>query len=589
MKFVQATQMPVFTAKEDPKDATVASHRLLVRAGIIRKQASGFYIWLPFGWKLHRQLEQIIREEMDKSGAVEVHLPILTTADLWKESGRFNLMGPEMMRVKDRHENEFVLAPTHEEAITDLARSFLQSYKQLPMNLYQIGTKFRDEIRPRFGLIRCREFVMKDAYSFHLTDNSLDETYQVMRSTYRKIFERVGLETIPVEADSGNMGGSDSEEFMVASEIGEETLLLCNDQENCGYRSNVEKTPVVESLSEKESKKEVPNYEEVLTPNKKSIEEVADFLNVKVTDIMKAVVFSNENSLVVAFIPGEREANLAKIQNASGENNLEPALEDEIQDLLQMPAGFIGPIGFKDKLNSEKGKKIIVLYDEKILKRSPLVCGAGKRDAHLKNVVPGRDFPMPEKKLDLSLAKEGDLCPRCQKNTLRATRGIEVGHIFKLGKKYTESLGLTVLDENGKPITPTMGCYGIGLGRTIATVVEQNHDDKGIVWPKNFSPFQIYWIDLLKEEVHKEQAFSLAKKISNHYSIYFDNRKERPGVKFNDADLIGFPLQIISGKSFAQEKKLEVKIRKTGEKKILTEDELLGENGFLRDFFRGHE
>lgn len=586
--FLRASQIPIFTSKEDPRDAQVDSHRLLVRAGFIRKQASGLYSWLPFGWRLHRMMEQIIREEMDASGAVEVHLPILTTAELWRESGRFEKMGPEMMKLKDRHANDFVLAPTHEEAMTALARGYLQSYKQLPINFYQIGTKYRDEIRPRFGLIRCREFVMKDAYSFHENDESLDETYQTMRQTYRKIFERAGLKTLPVQADSGNMGGAESEEFMVASEIGEETLLLCEDESNCGYRSNIEKTPVLANIDLAEEP--TGELETVSTPNLKSIEEVSAFLDSDSAHTMKAVVLANDSAVVVSFLPGEREANVAKIQNASGESNLELPPESEIHEALRAPAGFLGPIGYEKwegKTVSMKGasdpKTIHVLFDRQILERKNLIAGANKKDYHVKNLNPGRDFPVPKTTFDLSAARAGDLCPACQKNHLVETKGIEVGHIFKLGKKYTETMNLSVLDTNGKPMTPTMGCYGIGVGRTIATVVEQNHDENGICWPPQFTPVHVYMIPIIKDETQMSAAVRLAESIAEAgLTVYFDDRSERPGVKFNDADLIGIPVQIIAGKSFIESGKLEVKIRKTGEKKSLSEKDTLS---FLQEFY----
>ena len=584
---MRASQLPLFTSKNDPNDAQVASHRLLSRAGFIRKQGSGLYAYLPFGDMVHRKIEQIVREEMNRFGGVEVTLPVITPADLWQESGRWDLMGKEMMRMTDRHDVPYALGPTHEEAMTDVARSFLQSYKQLPINLYQIGRKYRDEIRPRYGLIRCREFVMKDAYSFHTDDKSLDETYQKMREAYRAIFERCGLKTIPVEADSGNMGGSGSEEFMVASSIGEETLLLCSD-EACGYRSNQEKTAFIENpRPSSTSGRDAAPVAEALeatdfeTGAAKTIEDVAALTGQNARDFIKAVIFEDAQNIFLCFVQGDRELSEIKMKNLAGTTDYWLAAPETIAALTGAEPGYAGPVGLKHKdgetLRQAQGptKKLSVFFDRHLKGRTGLITGANKTHYHKKQVAEGRDFESGDGH-DLIVAHAGDICPQCNKAELTETRGIEVGHIFKLGKKYSEKMKLSVLDPNGKPLTPTMGCYGIGIGRTMATSVEQNHDDRGIIWHKNLSPFTVYLVSLAKAE--PEVAF-----VDNLYatlqaqgiSVYLDDRDERAGVKFNDAELVGFPFIVTVGKKTIESGQLEVKLRRSGEKIELSEAELL--------------
>ncbi|MFO1471402.1 MAG: proline--tRNA ligase [Turneriella sp.] len=573
---MRASQLPLFTSKDDPKDAQVASHRLLSRAGYIRKQGSGLYAYLPFGDMVHRKVEQIVREEMNRFGGVEVTLPVITPAELWQESGRWDLMGKEMMRMTDRHDVPYALGPTHEEAMTDVARSFLQSYKQLPVNLYQIGRKYRDEIRPRYGLIRCREFVMKDAYSFHVDAKSLDETYQKMRECYRAIFERCGLKTIPVEADSGNMGGSGSEEFMVASSIGEETLLLCSD-EKCGYRSNQEKTAFWEN----------PKAQSGISPSDgaavdfetgalKTIDEVAKLTGHNPRDFIKAVIFEDTQNIYLCFVQGDRELSEIKMKNLAGATDYWLATEETIQALTGADAGYAGPVGLKFKSGEKVGKKILHIFCDRHLKgRSNLITGANKTGFHKKHVAEGRDFQMDEGD-DLVVAHASDICPQCRKAELTETRGIEVGHIFKLGKKYTEAMNLTVLDPNGKPLHPTMGCYGIGVGRTVATSIEQNHDERGLIWNKTLSPFMVYLVSLAKGEAEVAFVDKLYATLREQgISVYLDDRDERAGVKFNDAELVGFPFIVTVGKKTIESGKLEVKLRKSGEKNELTEAELI--------------
>ena len=573
---MRATQLPLFTSKDDPKDAQVASHRLLSRAGYIRKQGSGLYAYLPFGDMVHRKVEQIVREEMNRFGGIEVTLPVITPAELWQESGRWDLMGKEMMRMTDRHDVPYALGPTHEEAMTDVARSFLQSYKQLPVNLYQIGRKYRDEIRPRYGLIRCREFVMKDAYSFHVDAKSLDETYQKMRECYRAIFERCGLKTIPVEADSGNMGGSGSEEFMVASSIGEETLLLCSD-EKCGYRSNQEKTAFLENPKAQSgispSDEAAVDFE---TGALKTIDEVAKLTGHNPRDFIKAVIFEDTQNIYLCFVQGDRELSEIKMKNLAGATEYWLATEETIQALTGADAGYAGPLGLKFKSGEKVGKKHLrIFYDRHLKGRSNLITGANKTGFHKKQVKEGRDFSIATED-DLVVAHAGDICPQCRKAELTETRGIEVGHIFKLGKKYTEAMNLTVLDPNGKPLHPTMGCYGIGVGRTVATAIEQNHDERGLIWNKTLAPFTVYLVSLAKAENEVAFVDKLYATLKEHgISVYLDDRDERAGVKFNDAELVGFPFIVTVGKKTIESGKLEVKLRKSGEKSELTEAELI--------------
>lgn len=574
---MRASQLPLFTSKDDPSDAQVVSHRLLARAGYIRKQGSGLYIYLPFGNIVHRKIEQIVREEMDRAGGVEVTLPVITPAELWQESGRWDIMGKEMMRMHDRHGVGYALGPTHEEAMSDLARSFLQSYKQLPINLYQIGKKYRDEIRPRYGLIRCREFTMKDAYSFHADDASLDATYQKMREAYRAIFERCGLKTIPVEADSGNMGGSGSEEFMVASQIGEETLLLCSD-EKCGYRSNQEKTAYIENIG-KGGSQSAPTKDAAVdfnTDELKTIDEVAKLTGENPRDFIKAVIFEDAAKIIVCFIPGDRDLSEIKMKNLAGVNEYWLASEETIKAVTGAEPGYAGPVDLPHKHGDKIDKKILHIYFDKHLKeRSGLIAGANRTHFHKKNVAEGRDFTITEAH-DLINAHAGDICPQCKKAELTETRGIEVGHIFKLGKKYSEKMKLTVLDPNGKPLTPTMGCYGVGVGRTMATAIEQNHDERGLVWHKNLSPFQVYLVSLAKGDAETVFVDKLYATLEAHgLSVYLDDRDERAGVKFNDAELVGFPFIVTVGKKTLESGKIELKLRRSGEKFELSEVELI--------------
>ncbi|MDH4263402.1 MAG: proline--tRNA ligase [Spirochaetia bacterium] len=590
----KASEFPLFTVHDDPKDAVVASHKLLIRAGFIRKQASGFYTQMPFAVIIQQNIENIIRDEMNKAGAIEVKLPVLTDAELWKTSKRWEVMGSEMMRMTDRHKNPFALGPTHEESMTTLAASFLKSYKQMPLNLYQIGLKYRDEIRPRYGLIRCREFTMKDAYSFHMDDESLDNTYQKMRVAYKNIFNRCGLQTIAVQADSGAMGGSASEEYMVPSEIGEETLLVSGFEEN-DYKSNSEKTEFIPSYSY-EKNKSTADALKVETPNVKTVEEVAAFLKADIRNFIKTVIYENVETILICFIPGDRDINEAKLKNISGQSEFEMASSETIKIITGAIPGFAGPFGLpvkhgqkiivtnQDESNTQKiEKEVRIYFDRNLESRGNLISGGNQNDTHCINLQEGRDFSIPEnqKNLDLVLAREGDLVPNHPEKKLLATKGIEVGHIFKLGYKYTQAFKLTVLDKNGKAHTPTMGTYGIGVGRTMATVVEQNHDEKGIIWPSSISPFQVYLTGIFKGDEQKAVIDDLFEKLVNlGLKIYYDDRSENPGVKFNDADLVGFPWQFTAGKNFINSGEIEIKNRRTGEKTMASLDSI---DKFIKD------
>lgn len=596
MNQAKYSQIPLFTEKENPKDASVSSHILAVKAGFIRKQSSGLYAYLPFGYSVYRKIENVIRKVMNKFGGIEVHMPILTNRELWEASGRWSQMGKEMMRMSDRHENEYALGPTHEEAIVWLAGTFLKSYKQLPLNLYQIGEKFRDEIRPRYGLIRCREFVMKDAYSFHEDAVSLDKTYQDMRKAYREIFNELGIETIPVEADSGAMGGSGSEEFMVASEIGEETLLICSD-DSCSYRSNQEKTEFIPEKKYPEGKENTKKPELIPTPNLKTVDEVSKFLNKEKESFIKTLIYENETCVVIAFIPGDREINEIKLSNHSGCINLQMADIRTIIGVTGAEPGYAGPYNLpvcndkeieitNNEGNTEK-KKIKILFDNNLRNRQNLVSGGNETDKHYINLQEGRDFEINES-FDLVLSKEKDICPSCRKKPLRETKGIEVGHIFKLGDKYTKTMNITTLNESGKAFHPVMGCYGIGLGRTLATYIEQNHDEKGIIWDEALSPFVFYYIAIYKTKEEKEimdQFYDELCKINA--SVYYDDRKETPGVKFNDADLVGFPYQIILGKNYLKTSQIELKKRSNMKKITIIREVFFNaiENQTISDLF----
>ncbi len=552
---MRVSQSFIPTHKESPTDAEVISHKLMIRAGMIRKLAAGIYSVLPLGLKVLRKVENIIREEMNRIGGLETFLPSIQPAELWQESGRWDFYGKELLRIKDRHDREFCYGPTHEEVITDLVRKEIKSYKQLPLMFYQIQTKFRDEVRPRFGIMRGREFMMKDAYSFHTDENCAKETYEKTKVAYSNVFKRCGLDFRMVEADSGTIGGNFSHEFSVLAESGEDAIGYC---ENCNYASNLEKTESQVPLDIEENE-ESSELEKVETPNKKTIEEVTDFLKVSSKNLVKTIVFQTEKELVAALVRGDHEVNPVKLKNLIDCSILESASPEVIEKKTQIPCGFIGPVNLDLKIYA----------DVAIPKMKSFIVGGNEKDIHLKNVQPERDFKI-EKSGDIRLAEENDPCPKCSDGKIKIKRGIEVGHIFILGQKYSSALKANYLDPNGKSLPMEMGCYGIGVGRTAAAAIEQNHDEKGIIWPTPLAPFQTVLLPVNYKDEQTREACDLAyqKLWDQGVETLLDDRKDRIGAKFKDADLIGIPLQLVFGPKSLKENQIEVKIRKTGESEL---------------------
>ena len=552
------SKMLIPTLREIPKDAEITSHILMFRAGLIRKISSGLFTFLPLGLRTLQKVIKIVREEMNNADALELLPPILIPAEYWQESGRYEAMGKEMFRLKDRHENDMVLGPTHEEVFTATVRENVKSYRDLPLNLYQINTKFRDEIRPRFGVIRCREFIMKDAYSFDIDEEGLDKNYELMRVAYRRIFKRCGLEVVPVLADTGNMGGSASEEFMVPSTVGEEEIIKCS---NCDYVANVELATSYHEFVKDESK-ELP-IEEIYTPNKRTIEELTSFLNTSPNKFIKSIIYLADNTPIMAVIRGDFEINETKLKNLLKCSILELADEETILKVTKAPVGFASPVGLK----------IMIIADESITFIKNAVSGANKKDYHLKNINYGRDFKA-DIVGDIRKAKSGEKCPKCRSN-LESYRGIEVGHIFKLGYKYSHSMNVKVLGKDGKEFYPIMGCYGIGIGRTMASVIEQNNDENGIIWPITIAPFHVIVVPInLQDETIRKTSFNIYHNLSKKYEVLIDDRDERPGVKFKDADLIGIPIRITVGKTLHENQTVEIKLRKSPEKFLIPLSEL---------------
>jgi len=538
------------TLREEPSEAQIVSHKLMLRAGLIRKLASGVYNWLPLGFRVFRKVENIIREEMERAGAVEFRLSILQPSFLWEESGRWDIMGKEMFRLEDRHNNFYSLGPTHEEAFTYLLALDIKSYRELPINVFQIHTKFRDEIRPRYGVMRAREFVMKDAYSFDIDEEGLENSYQAMREAYRRIFRRCGLSVVPVEADVGTMGGYKSEEFMVPSVIGEEIIVKCD---NCGYVANQERAEFfVEDVQDKS--KTYPNIEEIETKDVRTIDELVNFIGEPSSKFIKTLIYVVDGKPVMVLIRGDKDVNEVKLKNVLSANEVYLPDKEYIEKEIGLPVGFLGPIGVS-------GMKILV--DKTILSIDIGYTGANKKDYHLKNVVPYRDLDLSNI-VDVASASEGDLCPVC-KSPMKIFRGIEVGHVFKLGDKYTKAFDFTVLDKDGKAVYPLMGCYGIGVDRTVATIVEQNNDDYGIVWPLEVAPFLAIITTIGRDEKVFKASYELYEKMkSANIEVLWDDRDENAGVKFNDADLIGIPYRIVVSKKLISKGQWEIKERKTG-------------------------
>ncbi|NNG46769.1 MAG: proline--tRNA ligase [Deltaproteobacteria bacterium] len=540
------------TTKETPSDAEVASHRLMLRAGLIRKVASGIYNYLPAGLRVLRKVEAIIREEMDRAGAQEVLMPAVIPAELWKESGRWDAYGKELLRFRDRADREFCLGPTHEEVITDLVRREVHSYRQLPLNLYQIQDKFRDEIRPRFGLMRGREFFMKDAYSFDADEEGAAGTYRKMYEAYSRIFRRMGLDFRAVEADTGAIGGSSSHEFMVIADSGEDAIVSCG---GCEYSANVEKAECPPEDRDEPSSPVPGSPRKVSTPGKRTIEEVSTFLGIAPGLLIKTLLFETDKGDVAVVLSGKHEVNETKVKNHVGAEWLKLASEDRVREITGGPSGYTGPVGLSVRVLADHSVRAIVSG----------ATGANERDAHLVDVVPGRDF-QPEAYEDLRLVEEGDRCPRCPESLL-SSRGIEVGHVFRLGTKYSRSLSATYLDAGGKEQMIVMGCYGIGVGRTAAAAIEQHHDQDGIRWPISIAPFEVCVLPVnMKNAGLVEEANRVAGDLSHRgIETLLDDREERPGIKFKDADLVGIPLRVTFGEKNYEAGYAEIRDRKTGE------------------------
>lgn len=543
------------TTREVPSDAEVVSHQLMIRAGMIRKLTSGIYSYLPLGYRVIQKVEKIIREEMIRAGAQEVYLPMVQPRELWEESGRWHLYGKELLRFKDRHERDCCLGPTHEEVITDLVRHEIRSYRQLPKCFFQIQTKFRDEIRPRFGVMRCREFGMKDAYSFDVDEAGVDVSYQKMYDAYTRIFQRCGLTFRAVEADTGSIGGSFSHEFMVIADTGEDALVFCND---CEYAANIEKAEVLRPELENPGADSYLSMEYVHTPGIKSIEEVCDFIGKKPQEIVKTIIYSADGSPVAVLARGDVEINEIKVKNFLGCGELAMADEKMICDVTGAPRGFAGAVGLKSNVK--------VLADYSLLGVANCVMGANREDYHLVNVNVGRDYNV-DVYGDFRFVRDTDTCPRCRKGTLRFARGIEVGHVFKLGTKYSRAMKATFLDSTGQERYMEMGCYGIGIGRTVAAAIEQNNDAHGIVWPVPIAPFHVIITPVnVKDSRIADISENLYRSLREKgVEVLLDDRDERAGVKFNDADLIGIPLRITVGKKALEEGVCEVKVRRSGE------------------------
>jgi len=559
------SQSFITTLREVPSDADVISQKLMMRAGMIRKVAAGIYTYLPLGLRSMQKLEAIIREEMNRAGAVELLGPTIHPGELWMESGRWQRYGKELLRIKDRHERDFVYGPTAEEVVTDAVRNTLNSYRQLPVNLYQIQTKFRDEVRPRFGLMRGREFVMKDAYSFHAGAASLDETYEAMRAAYSAIFRRCALDNVAVEADTGNIGGSASHEFMVLAQSGEDAVVSCP---NCRYGANVEKATSKFFLDEPDPAPAdalVESMAELHTPGTQTIDDVGRFLGKPTSELVKTLVFDTDKGCLMVLVRGDREGNEVKIKNVSGVEWMEMMPDARFEAETGGPVGYCGPVGTKAAR---------VIADASLKGRTNWVVGGNKKDYHLGGANPGRDFPEPEY-ADVTTVVAGDPCPRCS-TPLEINRGIEVGHIFKLGTKYSEPMNCTFLDENGERKPMIMGCYGLGVGRTVAAAVEQSHDDDGIIWPMPIAPYEVVVTSLGKEEQVRAVATEVYEKLkAAGVDVLFDDRDERPGVKFKDADLIGFPLRIAVGAKSLANGVIEWSWRKDRAKQLGAPDEVI--------------
>ena len=550
-----ATKLYAPTLREVPSDADVVSQQLMLRAGFMRKTANGLYSFLPLGWRSIKKIEAIVREEMDRASAQEIMMPILQPAEIWKESGRWKAYGAEMMRINDRHDNEFCLGPTHEEMITTLVKNEINSYRQLPVNLYQIQSKFRDERRPRYGLMRSREFIMKDAYSFDVDEAGLEESYKSMYDAYTRIFNRCGLTFRPVEADSGAIGGSGTHEFMAIAEAGEADIVYCT---KCDYAANIEigKPGII-----KQDEEALQELSVVDTPNASTIEAVAEMLNLPLHKTIKAVVFSIDGKVVLAIVRGDHEVNEVAVQHAVlGSVEPEMATSEELEK-VGLTAGFISPVGL------QQTDEFAIVVDESVMETYNVCGGANKKDAHYVNINPKRDFNVADIIVaPIRLITKDDVCPKCG-GALEHAKGIEVGQVFKLGSKYSEALQATFLDQNGRPNPMIMGCYGIGVSRTLAAAIEQYHDENGIIWPRSIAPFEAVIVPInAKDEALMSTSQTIYTALQNAgVDVLLDDRKDRAGVKFKDADLIGYPLRITVSKNTLENNEVEIQIRKSGE------------------------
>jgi prolyl-tRNA synthetase len=536
------------TLKEIPAEAEIISHQLMLRAGMIRKLAAGIYTYLPFGLRAIKKVENIVREEMDRAGAIEVLLPGVQPSDLWMESGRWDHYGPELLRFRDRHNRESCLGPTHEEVITDLVRREIHSYKQLPINLYQIQTKFRDEIRPRFGVMRAREFIMKDAYSFDIDEEGSSKSYERMYVAYEAIFRRCGLKFRAVEADTGPIGGSSSHEFMVLSDTGEDDIVSC---QNCPYASNLEKAEVLAREDDSSNTEREKGLRVVDTPGIKTIDELTRFLSVRPEKLVKTLIYQTEHGPIAALIRGDHELNETKLRNVLNVQELTMADPETVFDVTDAPMGFAGAIGLK----------VRKVADFALKEMKNMVMGANQEDKHILNVNEGRDFQV-EKYADLRMITSSDPCPRCG-GVLRFGKGIEVGHIFKLGTKYSKALKANFLDRNGQETPIIMGCYGIGIERTVAAAIEQSHDENGIIFPVSICPFEV---TILPLEIHESHVRKVAENLYQHLSdlgltVFLDDRGERPGFKLKDADLLGIPVRVTVSLRTLKKDDIEIKLR----------------------------
>jgi len=559
---VKASELFFPTLREDPAEAETVSHRLLYRAGMIRKTAAGIYTYLPLGFRVIKKIMNIVREEMDRAGGQEVGLPIIQPKELWTQSGRWEVYGDEMFRLKDRHQRDFCLGPTHEEVITDVVNHEVHSYRDLPLLLYQIQNKYRDEIRPRFGLLRGREFIMKDLYSFDVDEAGLEVSYRKMYDAYCRVFDRLGLRYRVVEADSGAIGGNVSHEFIVLAATGESVVVFCD---TCDYAANTEKAECIADTEPQEA--QLP-LTKVATPGQRSIQDVSGFLGIPAQKQVKTMVYLADGVPVAVLVRGDREVNEVKVKNYLKANFIELAPEELVREMVGAGFGSLGPVGMNLK----------VYADLEVRGMTNFVCGANEDDYHYINVNPGRDF-QPEAFCDLRNAEEGDICPACRNGRLKTTRGIETGHIFKLGTKYSEKMGATFLDEKGKERLMVMGCYGIGISRTMAAAVEQNYDENGIIWPLPIAPYQVIIIPVnSKDNQQMETGFKLYHELEEKgYEVIIDDRDQRAGVKFKDADLIGIPIRITVGPNLLKLGQVEIKKRWEKEVKNVPIEEVLSE------------